>query len=438
MLVIAAAALALAACADEPTRPSEQAPRPDPDASLTAAAPLSFRQVSAGSGHTCGVSTGGTAYCWGDNSEGQLGIGNSAGPELCNTEFGNFACSTRPVRVVGGLAFRLVSAGGSHSCGVTTDDVAYCWGANADGQLGNGRTSPSPTKRPVRVVGGLAFRQVDARGPITCAVTTSNVAYCWGYNGNGELGNGTRNSSTRPVRVAGGLTFRSVRAGGCGVTTRNVAYCWGDNQYGEIGDGTTTRRLRPTRVTGGLAFRSVDGGGWDGATCGVTTGSAAYCWGVNFFGRLGSGSSTGPENCRDPYSGVGHPCSTRPVPVVGGLAFREVSAALFNSCGVTTSNVAYCWGSNLHGELGIGNNTGPGDCGGLPCSSRPVRVVGGLAFREVVAGEAHICGVTTSGRAYCWGESDLGQLGVGTSTGPESCGGIFCSTRPVAVVAPRP
>jgi alpha-tubulin suppressor-like RCC1 family protein len=172
-----------------------------------------------------------------------------------------------------------------------------------------------------------------------------------------------------------------------------------------------------------------------------------YCWGSNSTGELGTGTNTGPEGC----STVGDAaCSTRPVRVVGGLAFRQVSAGGSHSCGLTTSNVAYCWVDNEQGQLGIGSTTGPetwagqlGDgtgtgpetCFGSPCNPRPVQVVGGLAFRSVDLGVNHACGLATSKAVYCWGDNAVGQLGAGTDIGPEECG-VPCSTRPVAVVPP--
>jgi alpha-tubulin suppressor-like RCC1 family protein len=308
--------------------------------------------------------------------------------------------------------FAQVSAGDLYSCGVTTTNVAYCWGYNRVGQLGDG-TGGSGVFRtePTRVLGGLTFRQVIAGKLHTCGVTTSNVAYCWGFNSSGQLGDGTRTDRLRPVRVAGGLLFRSVTPGleggllghhTCGVTTTNVAYCWGENTLGELGDGTTTDRLRPVRVAGGLAFRQVSAGG--GHTCGVTTGNLAYCWGVNNAGQLGNGNKTGPQRCPHPFIDD-IACSTKPVRVAGGLAFRQVSAGYWYACGVTTTNVGYCWGYNGSGQLGDGTTTP---------RLRPVRVVGGLTLRDVSAGKMHTCGVTTTDVGWCWGSNSFGQLGDDT------------------------
>jgi len=157
---------------------------------------LSFNTLSAGGNHTCGVTTTGQAYCWGSNKEGQLGDGT-------RNRHG------RPFPVSGGLRFGGVSAGGSHSCGVTTDNTAYCWGLNWFGQLGEGTNATSDPfvinrLSPVQVAGGLWFDAVHAsRGMFTCAITTTRRGYCWGENTNGYLGDGTREHRSRPVPVIG-------------------------------------------------------------------------------------------------------------------------------------------------------------------------------------------------------------------------------------------
>ena len=126
-----------------------------------------------------------------------------------------------------------------------------------------------------------------------CGVTTAGAAYCWGWNGFGQLGNGTNTKSNVPVAVTGGLTFQSVSAGlqhSCGVTTAGTAYCWGENKHGRFGNGTETNSNVPVAVTGGLTFQSVSGGFYH--SCGVTTAGTAYCWGNNRYGLLGNGTNT--------------------------------------------------------------------------------------------------------------------------------------------------
>jgi alpha-tubulin suppressor-like RCC1 family protein len=286
------------------------------------------------------------------------------------------------------LKFRQVSVGEDHSCGVTTDDVAYCWGSNESGQLGNETVASSTT--PVPVAGDHRFRQVSAEGRWhSCGVSTENVAYCWGTNDFGQLGNGTEMGSAIPSPVAGGLRFREVNAGTlhtCGVTTRNAAYCWGHNQEGALGNGERNASPNPVAVRGGLTFRQVSAG--NDFTCGVTTENVAYCWGTNSVGQLGIGNNTGPLTCFSAESL--HGCAIRPVRVARRLAFSRVSSGDRHTCGVTTDGSAFCWGEP--GALGRE------DVDGL----RPVKVAGRLTFAKVSAGDGS-CGVTTAHVAYCWG-----------------------------------
>src|SRR6266404_8115973 len=239
--------LAPLGCREDSEAPT--APLAEPALTAAASTPLVFRQVSAGGLHTCGVTSDDLAYCWGYNNYGQLGVGTTDGPELCLS----LGCSTRPVAVLGGLRFRQVSAGEDHTCGITTDYRAYCWGLNG-GSLGDGTMLSRST--PVPVAGQLSFRQVSAGDVHTCAVATDNRAYCWGYNGSGQLGNGTQSFDPplTPVAVVGQLQFRQVSPGGehtCAVTTDDRAFCWGSNRYGQLGDSTEiSPRLRPTRVAG--------------------------------------------------------------------------------------------------------------------------------------------------------------------------------------------
>jgi alpha-tubulin suppressor-like RCC1 family protein len=406
-ICLAGAVFSGISCRDDnsvgPTDPG--APEPGQALAITTAAALAFRQVSVGSDHTCGVTTDDRAYCWGVNAFGQLGDGTTT-------------LRTRPVAVAGGLSFREVTAGMWYTCGVTTDDRAFCWGSNGTGQLGNGDQgscgAPNPPCggggnpdriRPAAVLGGLYFRQLDAGTWHTCGVTRENVAYCWGNNRYGQLGDGATGLDARyldrptPVRVFGGLSFRQVSAGGvhtCGVATDSRAFCWGNNRYGQVGDGTTVRqRLQPTLVAGGRLFTQVSAGGeqqGSGYTCGITTGERAFCWGDGRNGQIGDGNTI---------------VRLTPRAVAGGRSFGQVSAGVDNTCARTPANVAYCWGYNFFGEVGDGTTTR---------RLRPVPVRGGLSFSQLSTGSGHTCGRTTAAAAYCWGFNRYGALGDGTRT----------------------
>jgi alpha-tubulin suppressor-like RCC1 family protein len=413
-VLVPAVVVAALSCREDAESPT--APELAPSLKTTQAQALSFRQVSTGANYTCGVTPDNRAYCWGANRLGNLGDGTTTD-------------RLTPVAVVGGLRFRQVSAGNFHACGVTTNNRAYCWGLNQTGELGNGtNTGPEMcdnffpcSSSPVALAGGLRFALVRAGGNHTCGVTPGNLAYCWGFNAAGQLGNGTntgpetcvfgRACSTTPVAVAGGLRFRQMAAGldhTCGSTPAKRAYCWGSNFFGQLGDGTTTQRLTPVPVAGGLQFSRIAAG--QRHTCALTPDHRVYCWGENAAGQLGNGTSTGPEVCN------GFSCSTKPVRIVGGRRFLLVSAGGFHTCALTPGNLAYCWGRNFEGQLGDGTNTGPEICDQVPCSTRPVRVVDGLGFRQVNGGHVHTCALTPNHRAYCWGDNDQGQLGDGTTT----------------------
>src|SRR3954454_6641430 len=391
-------------CRDDTDSPTEPAPT-TPEAHVTAASALAFRQVSAGGAHSCAVTTDDVAYCWGHNAEGQLGAGTITGPEMCPVFGGLTPCSTRPVLVQGGHKFRQVSAGEFHTCALSADSLAYCWGAGE--WLGTGTNVTR--LRPVRVVGGHRFRQVDAGDFHTCGVATDGKAYCWGDNDSGQLGDGTFTKRLSPVLVLGGHEFRRVSAGfqhTCGVTRTNRVYCWGDNGHGQLGDSTrVSTRTRPVPVVGEHEYRLVDAGG--DHTCAVTTTNRAYCWGEGVFGQLGFG-----KDFRSRW----------PRAVVGGLHFDHVTAGGGHTCGETTTNRAYCWGNNIHGELGDGS---------VINRLTPVAVKGGLDFRQVSAGGSHTCGKTSAAAGYCWGYDFFAQLGDGHS----SFGAM--SSTPVPVLGPR-
>ena len=254
---------------------------------------LQFTAIGHGSDHGCGLTPGGKAYCWGYNFDGRLGTGSAAGPEQCDSYGSPISCSTQPVAVTGSLSFTTLVVGLDHACGLVAGGAAYCWGANAYGQLGD--SSRTDRMAPVPVAGGHSFVALSAGASFTCGRTSDSIAYCWGDNGLGQLGFlSTVGAVVTPDSVAGGHRFASISAGEyhtCGVTGSGAAYCWGQNYFGELGIGTTSDYSRtPVAVTGGLTFASVMAGGWH--SCGVTVAGVAYCWGNNGRGELGNGSTT--------------------------------------------------------------------------------------------------------------------------------------------------
>ena len=371
---------------------------------------FALRLVSTSWSHACGVTAEDTVYCWGSNVYSQLGV-DAAGPEQCDAGRGvMLACSSRPAAILSELRFQSVSAGLIFTCGVATDNRAYCWGSNSHGQRGDGTYGngiASAQLTPVQVAGGLNFRQVSAGIYHTCGVTTDDRAYCWGNNLSGQLGDGTNVDRSTPVAVAGTLRFRQVSADGdhsCGITTDDLAFCWGSSSSGQVGDSSTSGTLRflPVPVAGNHYFSQIDAGYYH--TCAVTTGSRAYCWGSGIFAQLGDGRTVIE--------------STWPIAVAGELFFERITASLWTTCGQTTDNSAYCWGVGASGELGNGTTAGLESCdelgvGPIACSPLPVAVVGGHSFAQVEVGRDFTCARTEANVAYCWGSTGYGLLGNG-------------------------
>jgi alpha-tubulin suppressor-like RCC1 family protein len=275
---------------------------------------LRLKSLSAGS-HACGVTTTGAAFCAGNNTNGQLGDGTTA------------SRYESPAAVQGGLTFASITAGIGHTCGLTVSGDVYCWGASDVGQLGTAfrESNPKPARVPIperfKAVsasamyscglniagraycwGAVGMAEMLNNLPITpfapeqsfvslttgmhhvCGLVASGAAWCWGFNDDGQLGNGSASQKFSDVatRVSGELPFRSLSAGGshtCGVTTNGSGYCWGDNTAGQLGNGSKSASRIPVRVSGGLSFEAISAG--LNHTCGVTTGGEVFCWGQN-------------------------------------------------------------------------------------------------------------------------------------------------------------
>jgi alpha-tubulin suppressor-like RCC1 family protein len=380
-------ALTVVAC-QEPT-----APAGSPAPAVTATS-LVWTQVTVGAQHSCALASNGRAYCWGHAESGQIGTGTTP------------IQVPRPTRVSGALQFAQISAGTEHTCAVTTDSKAYCWGSNGSGQLGDGTITSRAA--PVLVAGGRHFDRIRAGGFHTCALTPAGKAFCWGGNFDGALGDGTTTRRTSPVAVVGGLEMRRLMVGGlhtCAVTSADKAYCWGRGVEGQLGQGAKKNSPRPVAVSGGLAWQAILPG--SDHTCGITTAAKAYCWGTfgtDTYSGLGTGNNADGSWTPLPVAGTR---SWRQL-TAGSLHSCGITLANVPFCWGFNFN-----GQNGDGTTTIATGSPTRVAGGLSMTGVATGVEVLHAFDDPDA--QHSCGITAGGRIYCWGHNLYGQLGTGLS-----------------------
>jgi alpha-tubulin suppressor-like RCC1 family protein len=345
-------------------------------------------RVSAGVGTTCALTGAGGVECWGWNFYGSLGMGALNGPQNCYTASNPVGCSIAPVAVRGlGSGVSALASGYAHTCALTDAGAVECWGYNGAGQIGDGTNSgpqlcssehPTPCSSvPVTVSGlGSGVIAIGSGWDQTCAVMSSGDLKCWGNNGDGQLGDGTTTDSSTPVTV-------------------------------QLPPG-----VKATAVAGGNQHM-----------CALTDTGGVECWGYNGWGLLGIGTETGPQSCAE------NPCSTTPVAVhlPEGVTATAIASGGYHTCVVTNLGGVMCWGRGDEGELGDGADT-------ESWTPVPVTLPEGVTVTAIASESFHTCALTSTGGVECWGYNGNAQLGDGTFTGPETCGSeLPCGTVPVAV-----
>ena len=368
--------------------------------------------ISSGGRHTCVLTTAGGVQCWGANWAGQLGDGTQRERRI-------------PVNVVGlssGVQAIAVSGGADHqwhTCALTSAGGVKCWGDNDHGQLGDG--TQTDRRVPVDVVGlSSGVQAIAAGGRHTCALTTRGGVKCWGLNNRGQLGDGTRPDRRVPVDVKRlGSGVQAIAAGGrhsCALTSAGGVKCWGNNGLGQVGDGSRlipflTNRRRPVDVKGlSSGVYAIAAGRIH--TCALTTRGGVKCWGNNGPGVLGAPTRT-------PYQSTW-------VDVVGlSSGVQAIAASNYHTCALTNAGGVKCWGINSYGQIGDGTTTV-----GNTAKSTPVDVVGlDSGVYAIAAGELHTCAITSSaegparqtsngaepfpGAVKCWGANRSNQIGDG-------------------------
>lgn len=373
--------------------------------------PTTGLALAIGGRHGCRLTTDGRALCWGRADAGQLGI------DLTPLR------STAAAASSGTTRFTSIAAGGLHTCALTAEGQAWCWGENGAGQAG----FPSAMNQacgelihgwqcvpsPQAIETPLRFDALVAGAANTCGVTRDGAIYCWGSNAAGQLGAAATDTcdgascSRTPVALPSGPKLRTLALGTaahlCGLTAEGVAYCWGSNAGGQLGLGTVggTRGV-PTAVTGGVRFKAIAVGGEH--TCALATDGDPWCWGRDILPPGEGGLSFSPA----------------PVAIENSPAFVDLITGTWAACGRTLAGSVHCWGINAYGEMGItpsGLNTR---------FSIPQEMSGSPRWSTIAGSWATFCGLDAAGDTWCWGHGADGELGLtnANSAVPVRIGGV--------------
>ena len=377
---------------------------PDTPATATQAVTV-VAPIDAGDDHTCAMQADGTVRCWGWNGYGQLGDGTTTDRNI-------------PTLVPGLTGVVALATGYHHSCALKADGAVNCWGGNNYGQLGDGSTvnRPSPTVVSglitlVDVVTGVKVVAISVGTYHTCALKSNGVVRCWGYNGYGQLGDGTTANKSTPTAVPSLTEVAALTTGwkhSCALKTDGTVRCWGANSNGQLGDGTTVDKSTPTPTVVPALFigltpmtgvATITSG--DTHNCALKTDGTVRCWGDNTYGKLGDGTNT---------------LRTTPVVVPGLAGVAAVSAGIDHSCALQTDSTVRCWGYNGGGQLGDGTIVNKSSPVAVPSILSLANILTGVKVAALATGYNHSCALKTDGAVRCWGANSYGQIGDGTTT----------------------
>jgi alpha-tubulin suppressor-like RCC1 family protein len=348
-------------------------------------AEIQIVHLTAGSGHTCGLSSEGMAYCWGRAAEGQLGDGRTT-------------YRSGPVAVLtpAGVSFTQLTAGQGHTCGLGSDSKTYCWGFNDRGQLGDGSTSNRSAPVAVNTPAGVSFTGLSAGDRNTCGLGSDGKTYCWGTNDHGQLGDGGAAPRPTPgaVNMPAGVSFTQLSGGAyhtCALGNDAKTYCWGMGGNGQLGDGANTTRSSPVVATApaGVSFTQLAVGSFH--TCARGSDNKSYCWGLNENGPLGNGATANTSGLVEVISPA-------------GVSFTHLVAGTIHTCGLGSDAKTYCWGYGRYGQLGNGDTANR-------LTPAPIIAPAGVTFTGLIAGWYHTCGLGSDTKTYCWGLNETSQLG---------------------------
>ncbi|HMQ24886.1 MAG TPA: carboxypeptidase regulatory-like domain-containing protein [Acidimicrobiales bacterium] len=389
--------------------------------------------VAAGS-HTCALLDNGQVKCWGNNSTGQLGLGDTADRGDAAGEMG---ANLPAVDLGTGQRATAVTAGTGFSCALLATGKVKCWGNNASGELGYGDNAArgdglgemGNVLAGVDLGAGRTVESLASGDTHTCAVLDDRTLKCWGDNGSGQLGlgdtadrgdgPGEMGDSLPAIALGTGRSVTAVAAGAahtCALLDNTAVKCWGNNAAGQLGHGNTTTRgdgagemgdtLITTSVGTGRTPMAIDAGG--SSSCVRLDDTRIKCWGDNGSGQLGLGDTA---DRGDTGGEMGD--ALPPVDLAARRAVLDIDAG-DTTCALLDGGLVRCWGNNAAGQLGQGDTAHRGDAPGEVGDALPAVPLGsGERARQISASDTHACALLTDGRVKCWGDNATGQLGLG-------------------------
>ncbi len=359
-----------------------------------------FDALFAGESHTCGLTDGGEAYCWGENADGQLGDGTTTD-------------RSTPTEVDTTQTFETLALGASHTCGQTPSNGVYCWGSNEHAQIGdwfgsdNDATSPEPVGTQSDTP--TYFDELTAADNHNHGLTPSDEPRGWGQDNHGQIGDGNTNQNVTADELDTSLAFESVSDGHndftCAARTNGILYCWGKDEHSQLANASGNGdQLSPSYATGLHDFVQVTVGGAFG--CGRESNGDVYCWGQNEDDQLGVDSSSVGDR-------------ETPEQLSTSVSFDSIDAGGMDTilgggfvCGLSGNDV-YCWGENIDNQCGDGTSS-------TTDHTSPNEIALSKNYVGVTTGGAHACAWNDEGDAFCWGRNEDGQLGRGTTSQDES------------------
>ncbi|RYF28344.1 MAG: hypothetical protein EOO17_04980 [Chloroflexi bacterium] len=393
-----------------------------PKAVEGAIANLTVTDISTNLNHSCGVDSLGRAYCWGNNTYGQ--IGNNS------TTQANTSVAVLASGALSGKRVSQISAGITHTCAIAgTEEALFCWGNNEYGELGINTLDTTRSLVPINisavegsVLNGKKVSYVSAGYYATCAIA-DNKPYCWGRNDYGQLGLGTTSAYSNPdtpvkselvgamtptlitsPRLAGAtITQISIRGNHACAVADSVGYCWGNNAWGQLGNNSITTSNIP------VAIRSTDlnvsGRTASDISIGITHACAIssgkpLCWGQNAWGQLGNGQSVASFETT-PTSTAGTALNGKVVTNITTSGYALILGGdNAHTCALADGD-AYCWGTSS--QVGSGGVSAGANGYLVPIPVKKDSVLAGKKLTSINAGYLHTCAVGDDKRAYCWG-----------------------------------